>query len=47
LYPENTSAASRSPASLWTEPEDNTMFSKGIFVIFGPKCIFDASKHSN
>jgi len=31
-----------------TEPEDNTMLNKVVlFVIFGPKCIFDASKHSN
>jgi len=33
---------------LTTEPEDNTMLIKVVvFVIFGPKCIFDASKHSN
>jgi len=32
----------------WTEPEDNTMLNKVIvFVMFVPKCIFDASKHSN
>jgi len=31
-----------------TEPEDNTMLNKVVvFVIFRPKCIFDASKHSN
>jgi len=29
-----------------TEPEDNTMLNKVIvFVIFGPKCIFNASKN--
>ena len=31
-----------------TEPEDNTMLNKVVvFVIFVPKCIFDASKNSN
>jgi len=35
-------------ASLCLEPEDNTMLDKVVFfVIFGQKCIFDASKHSN
>jgi len=33
---------------LTTEPEDNTMLNKVVvFVIFGPKYIFDASKYSN
>jgi len=33
---------------LTTEPEENTILNKVVvFAIFGPKCIFDASKHSN
>ena len=33
---------------LTTDPEENTMLNKVVvFVIFGPKCIFDASKTSN
>jgi len=32
---------------LTTEPEVNTMLNKVVvFVIFGPKCILNASKHS-
>jgi len=45
--PENTSAASY-VTSVTAELEENTMFNKvAVSVIFGPKCIFDASKHSN
>jgi len=29
-------------------PEENTMLNKVVlFVIFGPRCIFEASKHYN
>ena len=33
--------------ALRTDPEEKTMNKVVIFVIFGPKCIFDASTNSN
>ena len=34
--------------ALTTDPEEKTMLNKVVvFAIFGPKCIFDASKNSN
>jgi len=50
--PENTPVASYVMSiierGLTTELENNTMLNKVVvFVIFGPKCFFDASKHSN
>jgi len=43
-----TKGASRFRQVSCPELEENTMLKKDIvFVIFGPKCIFDASKNSN